>query len=114
MSKTDAVIVMDGNRLIGVDDFHSEFAAVFGFPAFYGRNMDAWIDCMSYLDEPDAGMSKLNVAAGQVLTIRIDNHKLFKQAAPQQWNDLLESAAFVNWRRTEAGGGAILALAYYG
>ena len=22
-------------------------------PDFYGKNMDAWIDCMTYLDEPD-------------------------------------------------------------
>ncbi|HCL67119.1 MAG TPA: barnase inhibitor [Rhizobium sp.] len=114
MSKTDAVVVMDGNRLIGVDDFHSEFVTTFGFPDFYGRNMDAWIDCMGYLDDPDAGMSTLTVEPGNAVTIRIDNYAHFKQAAPQQWIDLLECAAIVNWRRTEVGRGAILALAFYG
>ncbi|MBW8285202.1 MAG: barstar family protein [Rhizobium sp.] len=114
MSKSDTVVVMDGKRLIGVDDFHSEFATAFGFPGFYGRSMDAWINCMSYLDEPDAGMSRLTVEPGNAVTIRIDNYSHFKQAAPQQWIDLLECAAFVNWRRTEVGRGAILALAFYG
>jgi RNAse (barnase) inhibitor barstar len=32
--------------------FHAEFRRVFGFPEFYGHNMDAWIDCMTSLDEP--------------------------------------------------------------
>lgn|GEM_PF-213347 len=114
LSKSDAVVVMDGKRLIGVDNFHSEFATTFGFPDFYGRNMDAWIDCMGYLDDPDAGMSTLTVEPGNAVTIRIDNYEHFKQAAPKQWIDLLECAAFVNWRRTEEGCGAILALAFYG
>ncbi|MDZ4753789.1 MAG: barstar family protein [Phycisphaerae bacterium] len=31
------------------------FAETFGFPGFYGRNMNAWNDCMTFLDGPDAG-----------------------------------------------------------
>jgi len=30
---------------------HEVCREVFGFPDFYGMNMDAWIDCMSYLPE---------------------------------------------------------------
>ncbi len=107
------VVVMDGTRLIGRESFHDGFAEAFGFPDFYGRNMDAWIDCMSYLDDPDAGMSKLIVEPGKVLTIRINNYLHFKDAAPDQWINLLECVAFVNWRRTEEGRGAVLALAFY-
>ncbi len=33
------------------DTFHTVFAHVFGFPDYYGRNMNAWIDCMTYLDD---------------------------------------------------------------
>lgn len=113
MRQTDAVVVLDGSRLIGGENFHSEFAAVFGFPGFYGRNMDAWVDCMSSLDVPDAGMTKLVIESGTTMTIRINNYSCFKKAAPQQCTDLLECAAFVNWRRTEEGRGAILALAFY-
>jgi len=114
VSAAETVIVMNGAQLIGHDGFHETFANTFGFPDFYGRNMDAWIDCMSYLDEPEAGMSKVSVQPGQVVTLRIDDYSHLKEQAPKQWLDLLEAAAFVNWRRTEDGRGAILALAFYG
>ncbi len=29
------------------DGFHSVFAKTLGFPGYYGRNMNAWIDCMT-------------------------------------------------------------------
>jgi RNAse (barnase) inhibitor barstar len=28
------------------NDFHDLFAKTFNFPDYYGRNMNAWIDCM--------------------------------------------------------------------
>ena len=34
-----------------------------GFPGFYDRNMNAWIDCMSYIDELGAGMNSYDKGA---------------------------------------------------
>jgi RNAse (barnase) inhibitor barstar len=51
------VVRLDCDRITDWESFHAVFAEVFGFPSFYGRNMDAWIDCMSYLDKPEVGMS---------------------------------------------------------
>lgn len=45
--------------------FHDVFAELFGFPDFYGRNMDAWIDFMSH-DVPDAEMTLCQVKPGQI------------------------------------------------
>lgn len=28
------------------DSFHNVFSKAFDFPDYYGRNMNAWIDCM--------------------------------------------------------------------
>lgn len=53
--------------------FHGEFAAVMGFPIFYGVNMNAWIDCMTYIDDPSAGMSKVLVRKGETLDIVLQN-----------------------------------------
>ena len=50
----DCAIIHDCNS------FHDEFARVFGFPSFYGRNMNAWIDCMTSLDEPEDGMTSIH------------------------------------------------------
>jgi RNAse (barnase) inhibitor barstar len=31
--------------------FHDVFKQALGFPDFYGRNMNAWIDCLTYLND---------------------------------------------------------------
>jgi hypothetical protein len=34
--------------------------------------MDAWIDCMSYIDESDAGMTNPSVEKGGLVVIKVD------------------------------------------
>ena len=46
------------------DTFQDTFAQALGFPGFYGRNMDAWIDCLTYADEDD-GMRGITVGPGR-------------------------------------------------
>jgi hypothetical protein len=103
-------IRIDASRIKDWDSFHSEFAKAFGFPDFYGRNMSAWIDCMTGLDDPDAGMTKVTVRKGEVLSLAIADAAPFKQRCPEQFAALLESAAFVNGRRVEQGEPPVLAL----
>ncbi len=33
---------IDTNRIVDWNSFHDVFAEAFGFPDFYGRNMNAW------------------------------------------------------------------------
>jgi hypothetical protein len=93
--------------------FHDEFAHVFGFPDFYGRNMDAWIDCMTSLDAPEDGMSQIHCARGSVLTLDLVQVKAFKHRCPELYNAIIECSAFVNWRRLETDKPPILALSFY-
>ena len=44
------VVLIDGGRIVDWSSFHAVFAEGMGFPEFYGRNMDAWIDCMTYVE----------------------------------------------------------------
>jgi RNAse (barnase) inhibitor barstar len=53
------IIAIPADQITDWESFHSVFQAAFGFPDFYGRNMNAWIDCMSYLDEPPSGMTNV-------------------------------------------------------
>jgi hypothetical protein len=48
------------------DTFHDVFAAVLGFPEFYRRNMNAWIDCLTYADEDDGMRSVVGSARRRV------------------------------------------------
>jgi RNAse (barnase) inhibitor barstar len=92
--------------------FHDEFAAVFGFPGFYGRNMNAWIDCMTSLDDPEAGMTSVHAAKDHVLTLQLENVKPFRDQHPDLYAAIIECAAFVNWRRLEVGEPAVLAISF--
>ncbi len=53
------------------DAFHAAFSEILGFPRFYGRNWDAWIDCMSYIDDPEAGMTKVLIDENEQLEFNI-------------------------------------------
>ena len=106
-------VILNAAAMTDESSFHAEFQSVLGFPVFYGRNMDAWVDCMGYVDEPSAGMSTVSVAPGEMLVLRIENAGEFKRCCPDLWLTLLECAAFVNWRRIEQGGVAVLSVAAY-
>jgi hypothetical protein len=104
---------IDGSRIHDWETFHQHFAEVLGFPGFYGRNMDAWIDCLGYADDPGAGMIKTTVRPGETLTLQIDHVDEFASRCPEQYAAIVECAAFVNWRRVEAGESAVVALSFY-
>ena len=103
---------VDCERITDWPSFHREFAQAFGFPEFYGKNMNAWIDCLTYLDDPDAGMSTVHCSRGSVLALELLNVAAFRQQCPEQYSALIECAAFVNWRRLETGLPAVLAISF--
>jgi RNAse (barnase) inhibitor barstar len=93
------LVRIDGTQLCDWDSFHTVFATTFGFPGFYGRNMDAWIDCMT----------SVHGSASDPVVLQVDN----ADAVPKEIFDaLVECAAFVNWRRLETGKPAILMLSF--
>ncbi len=106
------IVEIDGSRIIDWNSFHDVFAEAFGFPEFYGRNMDAWVDCLTYLDEPEDKMTKVHVGSGHVIVIQIQHAMEFKQRCPEQYAALIECAAFVNWRRIEMGEEPVTALSF--
>lgn len=106
------MVRVDGNQITDWPTFHIVFAEKFGFPSFYGGNMEAWIDCLSYLDDPAAEMTSIHVRRGQTLSLVIDNAQEFKRRCPLQFEALVECAAFVNWRVAVAGGAPLLGLAF--
>ena len=89
------------------DTFHSVSAETMGFPDFYGRNMNAWIDCMTYFND---GMTRFIVAPGDLFHLEVADTKDFAQRLPEIFQAFIECAAFVNGRRAEKGEPPILAL----
>ncbi|MGI9390365.1 MAG: barstar family protein [Boseongicola sp.] len=107
------VVEIDGSAISTWQEFHDVFAKQLGFPDFYGRNMNAWIDCMTSLDCPEDGLTNIHAPSGGVLTLLISNAKKLRNEAGEIWEALNECAAFVNWRKIEVGERAVLSLAYY-
>jgi len=73
------------------------------------RNMNAWIDCLTYEDD---GMTAFPIETGDVLTLQLQDCKDFRERSPEIYEALIDSAAFVNWRRIEMGEPPILAISY--
>lgn len=105
------VVTIQDSRISDWSSFHDVFADALGFPDFYGRNMNAWIDCLTYRDEDD-GMSSVVVPPGDVLTLQLESGRDFAQRCPEQYAALVECSAFVNWSRIEAGERPIVALSF--
>ena len=106
-----AVVRLDTRVITDWESFHALCKQVFGFPDFYGMNMDAWIDCMSYLDE-DAGMIGFRLAEDEMLHIEILGTEAFKAKVPEIFDALIECTAFVNKRYTSDGNSPVLSLVF--
>jgi hypothetical protein len=84
-----ADVQLNGEHISDWESFHDVCAVAFGFPEFYGRTIDAWIDCLSYLRD-DENMTKFHLKADEVLQIVISHSDNLRTKAP----DLLEELAF--------------------
>ncbi len=104
------VVTIPADQITDKESFHDVFQKVLGFPGYYGRNMDAWIDCMTCLDDPDSGMTEVAVGEDEILTLKIDAAAEFAKRCPNLFKDLIECTAFVNYRRTEIGDSPLLSL----
>jgi Barstar (barnase inhibitor) len=106
-------VAIDCAQIHDWQSFHSVFAEILGFPDFYGRNMDAWIDCLISVDEPLDGMTKIHAPAGGVLVLHLANAKDFAVRCPEQYAAIIECSSFVNYRRLGVGESPALALSFW-
>jgi RNAse (barnase) inhibitor barstar len=113
MPNYEGVVHLDAGLLTDWDSFHTVFAHALGFPDFYGRNLNAWIDCMTSIDRPDERMTLVFVEPGSTLTLHLDNVDALASSAPDIFDALIDAVAFVNFRRLALGQPAVLALAFH-
>lgn len=104
---------IDGKKIVDWDHFHDLFSKALGFPGFYGRNMAAWVDCMSSIDYPEDQLTQVHVGKGGTLTIHVENYEYFRKRGQDQWWALLHSSSFVNYRRVDDGGRPVIALSFF-
>lgn len=111
------VIEIDGRDLVGWPGFHDCFARTLGFPSYYGRNLDAWVDMME--EALEAGPEGKQI--DRTVTLRVSHWQSLQDHGPAQAkaliaaiaavNERVVDARAVNKRAGEAGETALLALA---
>jgi len=101
---------INADLIIDWDSFHDIFKITLGFPDFYGRNMDAWLDCMTYIDDKESGMTKVWINKTDTLVIELTNSEAFKNRCPDIYLAFLECTGFVNSRKLETNGQAMIAI----
>jgi hypothetical protein len=67
-----ASVRLDAKQMGDWPAFHAECKRAFGFPDYYGNNLDAWVDCLSYLRDDD-GMTRFRLGPDETLRIDIVN-----------------------------------------
>lgn len=64
-------IEVDLSNIVGLDDFYKKMSNIFGFPSFFGNNIHALIDCLSYLPYPEAEMSNVHIMKSEYLVLEV-------------------------------------------
>jgi RNAse (barnase) inhibitor barstar len=104
-----ARVRLDSAQITDFDSFHEVCRRAFGFPDFYGRNMNAWIDCMSSLREDD-GMTWLVLDPHDLLHVEVPDAEALRKRVPDVFAAFTDCTAFVNRRFTELGALPAIAL----
>lgn len=97
-----ATISLNGETITDWSAFHTECQHAFGFPDFYGRTMDAWVDCLSYLRDDD-GMTRFRLGPDEVLHIEIRNAEALRRQAPDILEEITFCIAAINDRYADYG-----------
>jgi RNAse (barnase) inhibitor barstar len=102
-----ALVHFPGRLVDDWQSFHQISKEVFGFPDFYGMNMDAWIDCLRYVDD---GMSRFDIAGSDRLEIVVDDSEQFRAHASEIFEAFVEAVAFINDDYLKSGDKAKISL----
>jgi hypothetical protein len=97
-----ATVSLNGASIIDWDAFHAECQRQFGFPESYGRNMDAWVDCLSYLRDED-GMSKFRLKPDEILEVQVKDAALLQEKMPEIMEELAFCIDAINDRYADYG-----------
>ena len=94
---------LNGTAIRDEASFHQECRRALGFPSFYGGNWNAWIDCMSYVDDPPAQMSAIHVGDDDRLEVEVTGTSDLWERCPDVLRALVECTATVNERFASSG-----------
>jgi RNAse (barnase) inhibitor barstar len=94
-------IFVNGATIVSWPSFHDEFSRAFRFFDGYGRNREAWIDCMTDLHGPNA-LSGLRLPPGEPIEIVLNDSATMVKSHPEVFAELLRLVRYANNLYAEA------------
>lgn len=105
-------IRLETTKIVDRSSFHEAFKELLGFPEWYGANMNAWIDCMSDLEDTKSSITQFKLRPGQTLIIEIVDTESFAKRIPDVFADFVVCTAAVNRRYLRWTGEPVVTLAF--
>jgi RNAse (barnase) inhibitor barstar len=94
--------IIDGSKIKDLESFHDEFQSSMGFFEGYGRNTNAWIDCMTdmYTNGEYKSLTKFNLNDEDRFILKIINSEEWKKSDPETFNAFIDYCIWSNDERT--------------
>ncbi len=88
---------INGKSIQDWESFHNEFQTKLGFFEGYGRNMDAWIDCMSdmFTNGEYKSLTKFDLNDGDTFTLVVRDSDQWKNQNPDTYTKFIDCLEFV-------------------
>lgn len=93
--RVEKTITLNFSSIKTIEELYDELAINLGFPDFFGRNVDAVIDCMFGVRYPEEGMTKVNISEDGYLSLNIKN---FSSADIKLKDLIVYIVEFVNYK----------------
>ncbi|AHG20350.1 hypothetical protein Z042_12425 [Chania multitudinisentens RB-25] len=87
-------VKIDFSKIKTLDDFYTELSNLFGFPDFFGRNINALIDCFFSLRYPQDEMTKIHVTDSEYLLIELYHFSLATNEIKETLIVTIENVSF--------------------
>jgi len=96
---------IDGAAIVDWESYHDEFQRQLGFFDGYGRNMDAWNDCMRdmFTNGEYKSLTKFDLNDGDTFTLVVINAAQWKENAPDVYSAFEDCTSFCNSERVHFG-----------
>lgn len=98
---TPVRVLIDTARITDWKSFHDVFADAFGFPEYYGCNLDAFFDCLSCLGSEESEMTKIQLPPDGVVVIELSDPADLKARCPGIYSGLVKTIGEINERRED-------------
>ena len=92
------------------ESVHDVVARALRFPGYYGRNGNAFIDCLR--DIAEGRDVPATLSPGETLTLDLGDGRAFRERCPEQFEALVDWTALVNGESAYHDGTRRIALAY--